>query len=95
MLVETNFKIGDTISMKLLSGEEIVSRYQRDDETDIVVEKPMLLAASHSGIGLMPYMYTVSPHKPVSIKKSSIISLERTQEDMAREYLAQTTGIQL
>ena len=30
MIIETPYKVGDTVSIKLTSGEEVVARYKED-----------------------------------------------------------------
>ena len=46
MLVEVSFKKGDTISLKLASGEEIVGRFDSRVTGGYEVTKPMVLIAS-------------------------------------------------
>ena len=43
MLIETPYKNGDTVSLKLSSGEEIVARLDEETPTKFVLTKPMVL----------------------------------------------------
>ena len=45
MLIKTPVKKGDTISMKLSSGEEIIASYTDESDTTLTVSKVRLLAA--------------------------------------------------
>jgi hypothetical protein len=45
MLIETPYKVGDVITIKLTSGEELVGKFEADDDTKIKVNKPLTLVA--------------------------------------------------
>jgi hypothetical protein len=38
MLIELNYKKGDIISIKLVTGEELVARFEEETDTDITVD---------------------------------------------------------
>ena len=46
MMIETPFKINDTITIRTTAGEEIVARFQADTTGGITVTKPLALVAS-------------------------------------------------
>ena len=46
MLIQTPAKKGDTISIKLSSGEEMVARLESQDTNQLVVHKPLMLTAT-------------------------------------------------
>ena len=93
MLIETPYKIGDTVSLKLSSGEEIVGRLDAEDETYYTLRKPMVLIAQPEGLGLAPYMYSVSPDRKFMIRTNSVSCLSKTQEEISKQYTKTTTGI--
>ena len=43
MLIEAPYKYGDTVSLKLSSGEEIVARLDSETPTEYTLKKPMVL----------------------------------------------------
>ena len=45
MLLETPYKIGDTVSFKLTSGEELVARLEEETDKTFKLHKPMVLIA--------------------------------------------------
>jgi len=93
MLIETPYKQGDAVSLKLTSGEEIVARFEEENESGIKVSKPMSLTATQEGIGLAPYVFTISPDTDFVIRNSAIVCVAKTEEQMATQYIQNTTGL--
>lgn len=93
MMIETPYKVGDTVSLKLSSGEEIVGRLDAEDETYYTLRKPMVLIAQPEGLGLAPYMYSVSPDSKFMLRTNSVSCLSKTQEEISKQYTKTTTGI--
>lgn len=95
MLLEKKFKENEVVSLKLSSGEEILGRFLREDDRFFYVTKPSVLMANQQGMGMVPYMFTVNPDEDYAITKTSIITLSRTDHDVANQYLSKTSGIAL
>jgi hypothetical protein len=95
MLLEVPYKENDIISMKLGSGEEIVGKLLSEDEGNLQVSKPLMLTATQEGVGLAPFMFTVAPDAKYTFKKSVVLCVLKTHEDMAKSYIQNTTGISL
>jgi|TARA_R110002124_G_scaffold284619_2_gene462113 hypothetical protein len=93
MLIEVPYKIGDTVSLKLSSGEEIVARLKEEDATKFVLNKPMVLIAQAEGLGLAPYMFSVSPDAKFSILATSVSCIAKTQDEIAKQYISTTSSI--
>ena len=51
MLIEPAYKVGDVVTIKPTSGEELVGKFEADDDKSIKVNKPLTLVASEKGIG--------------------------------------------
>tara|TARA_B100001287_G_scaffold200121_1_gene169540 strand:+ start:1814 stop:2104 length:291 start_codon:yes stop_codon:yes gene_type:complete len=93
MIVEKPFNANETITIRTNAGEEIVARYQGEDDNTLKVTKPLALQASQQGIGLGPWVYTVDPKDTVKLNKSSILFVHRTESGMASQYMSATTGL--
>lgn len=93
MLIETPYKIGDTVSFKLSSGEEILGRLEAEDDKTFTLHKPMVLIAQAEGLGLAPFMFSVSPDSKFVLRATSVSCLAKTQDEIGKQYTAQTTGI--
>jgi hypothetical protein len=93
MLIETPYKEGDTVSLKLSSGEEIVARLDKEDDTYYTLKKPMVLIAQAEGLGLAPYMFSVNPDNKFMLRVTSVSCVSKTQEEISKQYTATTSGI--
>jgi hypothetical protein len=93
MLIETPYKNGDTVSIKLTSGEEIVARLEEEKGATLVLNKPLMIAATQQGLGLAPFMFTSSPDAKVKIDLSKVVCVTKTQDEFASQYIQNTTGI--
>ena len=95
MLIEAPYKIGDVVSLKLSSGEEILGRLESEDTNNYTLKKPMVLIAQEKGLGLAPFMFSVSPTGKFVMKTSSVLCVAKTEDDISKQYTTQTTGIAL
>ena len=95
MLIETPHKVGDTVSLKLSTGEEIVARLDAESSESYTVKKPMVLIANEKGLGLAPFMYSVSPDGKFVLNASTVTCIGKTEGEIAKQYTATTSGIQM
>jgi len=93
MIIETPYKEGDTVSFKLASGEEIVGRLEKESTKEYTVRKPMVLIAQEAGLGLAPFMFSVSPDAKFCLQATSISCIAKTETEIAKQYTAQTSSI--
>lgn len=94
LLSKNNFEEGDIVSVRLISGDEIIGKFVSQDMLEMVLDKPIMIAMTSKGPGLMPIMVTVDPDTKHPIQKSHIMFRGKTVKDVADQYLYQTTGIQ-
>jgi hypothetical protein len=95
MLIETPYKAGDTVSLKLSSGEEIVARLEEETATRFVLNKPMVLIMQQQGMGLAPFMFSVSPNTKFNILATTVSCVAKTEAELAKQYTASTSNIQM
>lgn len=95
MLIETPYKEGDIVSFKLTSGEEIISRLDKEDDKSYTLHKPMVMIVQQQGMGLAPFMFSVSPDSKFHLQAHSIACVAKTEKEIASQYTQQTTGIQV
>ena len=95
MIIETPYKDGDTVSLKLSSGEEIVARLEKEDTKSFTVRKPMVLMMQQQGLGLAPFMFSVSPDGKFVLQANSVSCIAKTENEIAKQYLSTTSGITL
>ena len=95
MLIDKGVAVGEVITIKLTSGEELVAKLVEDQVMYYKLAHPMVIAMSPKGPALMPYLFTVDPGKEVRITKSVVAVAEATDKQFADQFIQQTTGIAL
>jgi hypothetical protein len=95
MLINKGVTVGEVITLKLTSGEEIVAKLVEETDTHYKLSKPMVIGMGQKGPGLMPYLFTVSPNKDIKLLKITVTVAEATDEQFAKQFIESTTGIAL
>lgn len=86
---------------KLISGEEVIGRVDENLSTEdkYVVERPRLIIPQQMGnqltIVLVPWAISAGEDATIEIKASAITSQFAPITEIERDYVKQTTGIQL
>lgn len=93
MLLELPYKEGDTVSMKLTSGEEVIAKLEKEDTNGVTVSKPLMVAATQQGLGLAPFMFTIGQESKINLNTSNVLCIVKTDDEMAKQYISNTTGI--
>lgn len=95
MLISKPIEVGSIVTIKLTSGEELVSRLSEETDTHYKLSKPLVLTMGPQGIAMVPYLFTVSPEKDISLNKHTVTVIVETDKPAADQYLQGTTGIAL
>lgn len=95
MLIEVPYRDGDTISFKTVAGEEVIARLVQKEENSMKIRKPMALTMNKDGLGLVPFMFTVSTDSDVVINLTTVVFIAKTEKGMADQYIESTTSIKL
>lgn len=95
MLIDKGVTVGEVITLKLTSGEELVAKLAEETSAYYKLSRPMVIGMGQQGPGLMPYLFTVHPDKEVKLLKTTVTVAEATDEAFAKQFLEQTSGIKL
>jgi hypothetical protein len=95
MLINKGISPGEVVTIKVVTGEEIVAKYVEETATGHKVSRPMVLSMTQKGLGMMPMLFTVDPDSDILINSASIVMLTVTEADFAKQYTTSVTGIQL
>jgi len=80
----------------LMSGEEVVAKLEEDQSEVIKVAKPRAVVnIPQKGIGLGPFVFTVSQTAVIDIFKKNVVCYAETEDGMARQYRQGTSGLTL
>ena len=94
MLFDKPLKSGETVTIKLTTGEELIARFDEEQDGDIITSKPVVLAPGAQGIGMVPWIMSAEPDK-VRINKENILTYATTQKEIADKYIEMTSSIKL
>jgi len=89
MKIEKN----EIYTVKLASGEEIITKIVDETENSYEVEQPIMVVVAQQGIQLMPGLFTNNNEKSVTINKSNCVMIGTTREDVRTNWIEATTGI--
>jgi hypothetical protein len=95
MLIDKGVTVGEVITLKLTSGEEIVAKLAAETDSHYKLSRPMVIGMGERGPGLMPYLFTVNPEKEVKLSKTTVTVAEATDKAFADQFIQSTTGIKL
>lgn len=85
----------NVITIKLITGEEIIGRLEEDNETTTVLSKPVVLGITQKGIGFAPLFFSIDDTLSITFKKQHILFQASTRKELVDAYLQSTTGIAL
>jgi hypothetical protein len=95
MLIDKGVTVGEVITLKLTSGEEIVAKLAAETDSHYKLSRPMVIGMGERGPGLMPYLFTVNPEKEIKLSKITVTVAEATDKAFADQFIQSTTGIKL
>jgi len=101
-MLQTKIKTNDVVTIKLVSGEEVIGRFVQEDTTSITLRKPVVpVPAGQQSMGLAPfvmscdYLHSDTNNEIKFNKDTMIISPMLTNKQFADAYLQQTGGLDL
>lgn len=95
MLINRGVGAGEVVTLKLMSGEELIAKYVEETGKGHTLNKPMVLSMGPQGMGMIPFAITVDMEKEITINASAVIAIETTEKQFADAYIQNTTGIKL
>lgn len=94
MLIEKGFSEGDVVSLKLLNGDEIIARFESENEKEVKINKPLALNLGPQGLGMIPWIF-LAETESFTLQKTHIFAIAQSKKDAAAQYVQGTTGITL
>jgi hypothetical protein len=94
MLLSKPIAANDIISIKLINGDELITRFVGEDATSIEIERPLALTMGAQGLGMIPWVF-LGDKNVMSLKKDHVFVMVPAKKDAADQYTEGTTGIAL
>lgn len=95
MLITKGVAVGEVITLKLTSGEELVAKLEEETDTHYKLSHPQVIGMGERGPGLMPYLFTVSPDRDIKLSKTTVTVAEPTDTQFAKQFVEATSKIKL
>ncbi len=92
MLLEKPIASGDVVSIKLISGEELIARLDSETNDTVKITKPLTVSLGPQGLGMIPFVF-LGNKETVTLKQSHILVMMPSKKDAADQYMQGTTGI--
>lgn len=86
-------KIGQTVSLKLTNGDEVVGKVTGQTDEGLIISQPVILAAARDGLTMIPFMMTANPEGEFLFRTNNLMCIAKTNEQVSDAYLTSTTGI--
>jgi hypothetical protein len=94
MLLQKQITPGSVVSMKLVNGDEIIARYESEDDRTITINRPLALTMGANGLGMIPWLF-LGDTETFSLKREHVFVMVMSKKEAADQYLTGTTGIAL
>lgn len=95
MLINKGIVAGEVVTIKLVSGDEIVARFVEDTSHGFKISRPTMITVTPQGLGLVPYAFTIPSDADIVIKEHAVAMMSVTEKQFADQYLQGTTGISM
>jgi hypothetical protein len=86
---------GKIYTIKMNSGEEIITKVITITRDNIIVTDPVSIAPSQQGMQMIHSMFTAESHGNVTLNTSAIAFYANTDDSIKDKYIEATTGIKL
>jgi len=94
MLLKKKLEKNSIISIKLISGEEIIAKLISNEKDEIVISKPlMIMLTQNGGAAFMPYMLGAEEKAELTLNNNAIIFMTLTRSELKNAYISNTSGI--
>ena len=95
LLINKGTAVGEIVTLKIISGAEIIAKLEEETDTHYKLSKPMVLNVTQQGMALMPYILSVDPEIKVDMSKANVCMIAPTEKQFSDGYTQNTTGIAL
>lgn len=102
MLIEKKPGQNDVVTLRLISGEEIVGRLAlTEDKTITKITKPIVVAiqmlpGNQASLAFMPFLASTDEDSSISFPNHALTVLpQKTRADVASKYIQATSSIEI
>ena len=81
-----NFKEGNLITLKLVSGEEVIAKFKALTSDYISIDKALVLMQGPQGLAFGTFFSTAEQKEPINICRNKITSIANINDKIKQEY---------
>lgn len=99
MLIQNNSVENEIVTLKLISGEEIIAKCVEAGAMHVTIMRPVVIqmhqvGPNQAGIAFAPFMVSTDEDAKITIPNSAISAKPtKTRKDIAANYIKMTTGL--
>jgi len=90
-----NIKENEIFSIKLNSGEELITRVKKVTPEYLIISEPVSVAPGPQGMGLVPSVFTANPSGEFTLNRNSIAIVCETEYNIKTKYSEAVSGIKV
>jgi hypothetical protein len=94
MLLKKPIINGTVVSIKIINGDEIIARYESEDDSTITINRPLALTMGQGGLGMIHWVF-LGDAETITLQKSHVFFVIPSKKEAADQYMQGTTGIAL
>lgn len=99
-MLQQKWNTTDVLTIKLLTGEEVIGTFVSSDSEEIILRKPLVPVPTGSGsVGLAPYImssdYLNTGSGEIPFSRSGMVTVVKTSKQFADVYVQQVSGVDL
>ena len=80
------FKEGTLVTLKLVSGEEVISKFKSINADYISIDKALVLMQGPQGLAFGTFFSTAEQKEPINICRNKITSIANINDKIKTEY---------
>jgi hypothetical protein len=93
-------KANDVVTVKLVSGEEVIGYYVQEDAGGVTLRKPVVpVPTGQQSMGLAPFVmssdYLLGGDPEIKFNKVTVITVVKTAQQFKDVYTQQVSGLNL
>lgn len=93
-MITKKYKNNDIVTIKLSSGEEIITRVIEDNDNTMTISKPIALVVTPKGAAMTQFMMMQDMNTTNELSKNHVVLITMANKTASDQYIKTTTGIQ-
>lgn len=92
-MISKIYNNNEIVTIKLGSGEEIITRVVDDNGQAMIISKPIVLVVTPKGAAMTQFLMMQDMNETVELSKSQIVCITKANKTASDQYIQTTTGI--